>query len=75
MELKAHVMHENYDYVVMTTNLLPHKRLRRDFDDDGNFFLDNLRGLVGAVVSPASVEFKFPCIFVLFFSLQGCTST
>jgi hypothetical protein len=46
------------------------ERLWRDFDDDGKFFLDNLRVLVGAVVSSASVQFKFPFFFffVLFCS-------
>jgi hypothetical protein len=47
---------------------LTRARLWRDFDDDGKFFLDNLLVLVGAVVSSASVQFKFPCIFVLFCS-------
>lgn len=44
------------------SNNLTRGRLWRDFDDDGKFFLDNLRVLVGAVVSSASVQFKFPLI-------------
>lgn len=50
------------------SNNLTRERLWRDFDDDGKFFLDSLRVLVGAVVSSASVQFKFPCVFVLFCS-------
>lgn len=49
------------------SNNLTGERLWRDFDDDGKFFLDNLRVLVGAVVSSASVQFKFP--FFFFFKL------
>jgi len=48
---------------------LTRERLRRDFDDDGKFFLDNLRVLVGAVVSSASVQFKFPFFFFFCFVL------